>query len=76
MAVQQRRGHVGEQPRLRSEQARRSDLRLKFSGCCSRERERVWIPLEQCWGDLIDSFIGALCRQNGGDQQLVRVAEA
>ncbi len=67
--------HPEQRARLGAEETCRLDLRLEFVGGRPGERRGVGVALEQGRRDLVHPLVSALRREDGRDQQLIRVLE-
>src|SRR5690348_11769932 len=75
VTLDERLGHAEQRAGLGAEEARRADLALELLRPGLRQRVGSWIRLEQTGRDHVDALVGALRRENGGDQQLERRVE-
>jgi hypothetical protein len=71
--IDERRRHALQRFRLRPKEARGLYLRLELVGRRLREGARVGVPSEQRRRHAIDALVGALRRENRGDEQLVGI---
>jgi mycothiol synthase len=63
-------GHADDAAGLGPEEARRSDQHLDLIHRCGGQRRCDGKPGKEVGRDTVDPFVGALCRQDGGGQEL------